>query len=155
VRPTAEFGALLLVTGETGFVDAAAGEQPRRGELRHRVVTVAAADAADIVDRARPEDARAALVALQALAILCFQGRAALAGKRDDRLRVGGVLDVLRAGPVAGFAAALGQLVAGIEAKDLRVDGVRPVLLLELVALRAAGLAEVAIFILRKRRRDR
>ena len=63
VRALAEFRALLLMAGEAGLADAAFGEEPRDREFRHGIVTVAAAQAARLMDRSLPEHTLAARVA--------------------------------------------------------------------------------------------
>src|SRR3546814_2515522 len=84
------------VAGRAGFVDRLLGLQPLDGELRHRVVAVAARELVALVDRAKPVVARAAGVAAQAAFGLGLDRRSAVPGEGDDRAGLERVLRVRR-----------------------------------------------------------
>ena len=85
VRSHVELRALHLVTGKAGLVDGLARCQTVRGEIGHRIVTVAAGELVVFVNRPVPENPRTALVARKALGVLGGNGCQALVREADDR----------------------------------------------------------------------
>ena len=63
VRAHVKLRALDLVAGKAGLVDGLARRQTMRGEIRHRVVAIAAGEFVVFVNRAVPENPGSALVA--------------------------------------------------------------------------------------------
>lgn len=153
MRPLLKLGSLHLVTLKTGFVDRLSRRQAMRGEVRHRVVTIAAAHIVAVVNGVVPEDALTALMAGQALRVLLRNRRPALAGKADDRAEIGGFFNMVRTRPMAGFATLGFRAVARIEIKDLGMNGVRPVAGLLLMTGFARFLANVKTIVGRVYRR--
>jgi hypothetical protein len=117
---------LLLVASETGFVDAASGQQASGGEIGHRVVTITAGNVKVLVDRINPVDAGSALMALHAYCIEPCNGRNRSGGKTHDPARRKWIPQVLRARSMARLTASGFLLVAGCIPEDFRVNGMDP-----------------------------
>src|SRR3546814_2336794 len=103
VRAAFELLADVPVAVRACFVDRLLGHQSLDGELRHRVVAVAARELVALVDRAQPVVARAAGMAAQAAFGLGLDRRPAVLGEGDDRAGLERVLRVSRTRPVAGL----------------------------------------------------
>ena len=85
----------------------------------------------------------AALVAVQALAVLTFNRRAPFLGEADDLAFVRAVGHMQGAGAVAGFTDAAFGVIAWVFAENLGVLGVAEQGLLGVVAVAAAFFADV------------
>ena len=88
MRALVEFGALNFMAGKAGLVDGLARRQTMSGEIRHRIVAVAAGQLVGLVNGAMPEDALTALVTGEALSILQRYRGFAFVGKADDGCKV-------------------------------------------------------------------
>src|SRR5690606_1463744 len=99
-----ELQADIHVAARVAFVDRLRGLQALDGELRHRVVAVAARELVALVDRAEPVVARAAGMAAQAAFGLGLDWRSDVLGEGDDRAGLERILRVRRTRSVAGLA---------------------------------------------------
>lgn len=141
-----KFGPLLFVAGVAGFVDRCFLKEAAVGDLRHRVVTVAARQLVSAVGRIRPEHGVATLVAGKAHAVLDRDGRSPFASEGDQRAMifwVGGILDVVGTRAVAGFAGPLLQFIPRIQPKYVGMQRMGKLVVLRCVACDAHGFAYV------------
>ncbi len=130
------------MTLRAGVVDRCLREQTLDRKFRHRVVAVAARKSVALMHRTEPVIARSAFVAGQTGLRLRFDRRSRILRVADDQALPGRLLCVRRARTVAGFAdrnIRIG-LVRRMQAE--RVQRVREVLALELMARDADFLAD-------------
>jgi len=139
-----ELRALLRVTREAGFGDALFREKTARSLFGHRVVTIAASQALEFVDRSGPVDTGTARVARKADVVSHRDTRIRLAGERDDLIAILRVLGVLGARSVAPLAAELLEFVSWA-LRQAPVNGSRPMIGFYYVARPTIGLADVRL----------
>ena len=145
MRALVEFGALLLMAGLAGFVNARFFQQSVGRKPRHRIVAIAARELIVFVRGTGPMQSLRTNVAVHAHAILLFDRRAPLFGKANQKMSVLeiGRHNVFGARPVAGFAHFFLVVVARVLPEHFGVHGVREVFAFGYVAAEAYFFANI------------
>jgi len=98
-----ELSALLLVAGETCFIDAVTSQQSPARVFRHRVVAIGTGKLVNLMLGTYPVNAITTLVALEAAGILYFDGNTRFMGEADNSVRLEWIGNVLRARAMTCF----------------------------------------------------
>ena len=134
VGTLAKFDTLSRMAAETGPLDTRFPQQIGRRDIAHRIVAITAGKILGLVDRARPVDSRSSRMTLQAYPVQLARRSTTLARESHDLGAVAGIFEMLTAGTVTGLATAPFESGPRIPQKDIGVNGVGPMLGLDLVA---------------------